>query len=107
MIRKPEGAEQESALRRTAEVGLEAGEWMQQAGRKTKRGCQSLVGWYLAIIFLFGAITASNWHARILGVAIVSGFIVLFRWMGRMRDRAAEWDAIHPPGGVSASSLID
>jgi hypothetical protein len=88
LIRKPEGAERASALRRTAEAGLEAGEWAQQAGRKTQRGCQSLIGWYIAIMFLFGAIMASSWGARILGVTIVSGFIYVFRRLGRARRLA-------------------
>jgi hypothetical protein len=89
LIRKPEGAERASALRRTAETTLEAGQWTQQAARKTQRGCGSLVGWYLAIMFLFGALTASSWGARILGVIIVGVFIYIFRRIGRARRAAA------------------
>ena len=89
MIRKPEGAERASALRRTAEAGIEAGEWVQQAGQKTRSGCQTAAGWYLGIIFLFGALTASSWGARIFGVAIVGTCIYVARRIGRARRNAA------------------
>jgi hypothetical protein len=88
LIRKPEGAERASALRRTAETTLEAGEWARSNSHKVRNGCGSLVGWYLAIIFLFGALTASSWGARILGVTIVSIFIYIFRRIGRARRLA-------------------
>jgi hypothetical protein len=89
LIRKPEGAERASVLRRTAEAGIEAGEWVQQAGQKTGRGCQVAAGWYLAVIFLFGALTASSWGARIFGVAIVGTGIYIARRLSRaLRDAA-------------------
>lgn len=88
MIRKPEGAERASALRRTAEAGLEARDRLHDVGRATGRGCQSLIGWYMAIMFLFGAITASSWGARIFGVCLVSFFIFIFRAIGKARREA-------------------
>ena len=88
MIRKPEGVERESALRRTAEAGLQATEWAKQNSYKVADAYRSVTGWILAIMFLFGAITASSWGARIFGICLVSFFIFIFRTLGKARREA-------------------
>ena len=79
MIRKPPGADRPSALRRTAEVALDAQQAVQRTGRAAGRGFGILIlGWVTFAMFL-GAMTAGSLGGTMIGLLVTGGFVYALR----------------------------
>ena len=86
MIRKPAAAERESSVRRAAEVAVEGGRILHNASVRAPRGISRGVLPLMLVMFTFGALTASSFGAKILGLAIMAPFW-FFAWRYWKADR--------------------
>ena len=86
MIRKPAAAERESSVRRAAEAAVEGGRILHNATTRAPRGVSKGVLPLMLVMFTFGALTASSFGAKILGLIIMAPFWY-FAWRYWSADR--------------------
>jgi hypothetical protein len=90
LIRKPSAAERESSVRRVAEDAIASGRVLRNAGRnagqRAGRGAGKIATFWLLTMFTFGALTASSFGAKLLGLIIMAPFWY-FAWRSWSADR--------------------
>ena len=111
LIRKPPAAERESSLRRAAEGTIATGKAVysvgNQIGVRTARGGGKAVQIWLLGAFTFGALTASSFGAKVLGLLIMAPFWY-FALRSRKRPAAADSESASSVWAqATAPSLVE